>query len=124
MKVRANVTRSTRLVAPCPCKWHATNNAAIQSTSRTLALRHVAPIIDAFRVRRAAVVRTRERNVCVALLMIISFLAGEVACCGIEAIEDDVSAAVHWTKAFVVTQGIQLCRGHCARLHCKMRTKC
>ena len=88
------------------------------SKSRTLALRHIAPIIGACSVRRAAVVCTCEGNLCVTLGVIVSFLAGEVTCFGSYGIEDDLSTC-HRTVAFVIIQFIELCLGHCARLHCR-----
>ena len=91
------------------------------SKSRTLALLHIAPIIVAFSFRHAAVVCTCERNLCVTLGVPVSFLAGEITCCGIlntSGIEDDLSVC-HRTCAFVIIQIIELCLGHCARLHCK-----
>ena len=109
--------------------WHPTraNNMRQKtpsSKSRTFALFHISPIIVAFRFRHAAVVCTYERNLCVTLGVPVSFLAGEVTCCGLitsfvtTGIEDDLSVC-HLTCAFVIIQFIELCLGHCARLHCK-----
>ena len=93
------------------------------SKSRTSALLHSVPIIVAYIVSHAAVWFTYELNLCVTLGVIVSALAGEVACCGsfnTTGIEDNLSTPTfHRTCAFVIIQFIELFLGHCARLHCK-----
>ena len=115
-----------------PTRAHGMRQTTPSSKSRTLALLQSFPIIDAFRFRHAAVVCARERNVCITLDVPVSFLAGEVTCCGLitsfvtTGIEDDLSAGFslcHLTCAFVIIQFIELFLGHCARLHCKTQVR-
>ena len=104
-----------------PTRANGMRQTTPSSKSRTPALLHSFPIIDAFSFCHAAVVCTCEHNLCVALGVPESFLAGEFTCSGsfvTTGIEDNLSAR-HRTCAFVIIQSFELCLGHCARLHCK-----
>ena len=81
-----------------PTRANGMRQTTPSSKSRTLALRHVAPIIVAFSFRRVVDECTREGNIFVTLCVIVSFLAGEVTF-GSIGIEDDLSVC-HRTVAF------------------------
>ena len=101
-----------------PTRANGMRQTTPSSKSRTLALPNSVPIRAAFSFRHVAVVCTCKGNLCVTLGVPVSFLAGEVTCCGTCGIEDDLSV-FHRTCAFVIIQSIELFLGHCARLHCK-----